>query len=299
MNNFKIKKYLITIIICILLPISTIIAQAQVDDSTNYNSVFWEISGNNLEKLSYLFGTIHLIPKSEYEFTKIMQEKFDSSKTLVLEADINMSLKQQIELVKKILLPKGKKLNDYMTGEQFNEFKTYLLDTIKLKKSKFKKIIRLKPIFSSVLVLSELIEKPLSYEQEFSKEAKKRKMEIQGFETLEFQMSMFDKISIEKQVEMLFKDGINSSPLETYNKILDAYKQQDLEKLYVFAEEDDDFEYFEEDFIINRNIKWIASIQKIIEKQAAFIAVGVAHLYGEQGLVSLLRKQGYIVKAIK
>jgi uncharacterized protein YbaP (TraB family) len=293
------KKNLIAIIVGILFSITEIIAQTQVNDNTEYNSVLWEISGNNLAKSSYLFGTIHLIPESDYTFSNILKEKFDSCKMLVLEADIDMPLKQQIELVKKMIYPKGKRLNDYMSMEQFAKFQSYMLDTLKLEKGTFNKIKKIKPIFASALVISDLIEKPLSYETEFSKEAKKRKMGIIGLETLEFQMSLFDSISVERQVEMLLKSGFDSNPLMEYNKLLAAYKQQDLEKLYNFAKDDDDFKYFEEDLFTNRNNKWVASLKKIMEAQSSFIAVGVAHLYGEKGMISLLRKEGYTVKAIK
>ena len=292
------KKNLIALTIGILLSITTVISQTAANN-TGYNSVLWEISGNNLQKSSYLFGTIHLMPESEYKFDNSLKEKFETCKMLVLETEIDMPLKQQIELVKKIILPKGKKLSDYMTPEQFADYKSYLLDTLNIKKGTFNKMEKIKPIFSSVLVLNELIEKPLSYEKEFSKEAKKRKMEILGLETIEFQMGLMDSISVERQVEMLLKDDIHSNPLIEYNKLLDAYKQQDLEKLYNFAKEDDDFKYFEEDLLVNRNIKWTASLKKTMNEQSAFIAVGAAHLYGEQGMVSLLRKEGYTVKAIK
>lgn len=299
MNNFKIKNKLISLIIFLLLPISSIIAQKSVADSTINNSVFWEISGKGLQSPSFLFGTIHLIPEKDYVFTKTMQAKFDASKTLVLEADIDMSLKEQVEIAKKLILPGGKKLNDYMSEKQFAEFKSYLLDTLEIKKSKFKKIVRIKPIFSMALVLSELMEKPISFEQEFIKEAKKRKMKTKGLETLEFQMGLMDSISIEEQIEMLVEDDGNSNPLEGYNKILEAYKQQDLKKLYDFFKEDEGFEGMEKDFLIKRNIKWVSGITEIINKQAAFIAVGAGHLYGKEGLIHLLKNEGYTLKAIK
>ena len=299
MNNSKTNKQLIAIIICILLPVSSIIAQTTITDSTIDNSVFWKISGNGLEKPSFLFGTIHLIPEKDYVFTKTMQAKFDASKILVLEADIDMSLKEQIEIAKKLILPGGKKLNEFMSEKQFADFKSNLLDTLGIKKSKFKKILRIKPVFSMALVLSELLENPISYEQKFIKEAKKRKMEIRGLETLEFQMSLIDSISIKDQIKMLVEDDSNSNPVEEYNKILKAYKRQDLKRLYDFVKEDEESERMEEDFLIKRNIKWIEGINNTIKKQAAFIAVGAGHLYGEEGLVFLLRKEGYTLKAIK
>jgi hypothetical protein len=36
-----------------------------------------------------------------------------------------------------------------------------------------------------------------------------------------------------------------------------------------------------------------------MQKEPSFIAVGAAHLPGEQGVLNLLRKQGYSVDAVK
>ena len=82
--------------------------------------------------------------------------------------------------------------------------------------------------------------------------------------------------------------------------MLKAYQQQDLAKLYSFVKEEDaDFKFFEEDFLIKRNHNWVNKIKKQINEETSFIAVGAAHLYGEEGLVALLRKEGYTVKAIR
>ena len=299
MKKNKLLKYFITIIISIVFSASGLYAQAQVDNNAKYSSVFWEISGNNLKQTSYLFGTIHLIPKKDYKFTKKMQETFDTCKLLVLEANIDVSLTEQLAMSQKMLLPNGKTLDEFMTKKQYQNFKSYMLDSLKINSFIFQSMSFIKPIYSSVLILNELLENPTAYEQEFSKEAKKRKMEIKGLETLEFQMSLMDSISIEEQIKMLVESDVNKNPLDEYNKMLNAYKQQDLKKLHNLLEEDAQFETMKNDFVINRNIKWIASIKKIIEEQSAFIAVGAGHLYGKQGLLLLLKKEGYVLKALK
>jgi len=290
----KLLKYFITTIFSIVL----ISIQAQTNN-TKYNSVFWEISGNNLEKSSYLFGTIHLIPKNDYQFTKQMQEKFDICKLLVLEANIDLGFTDQMKMAQKMLLPDSKSLDKFMTEEQYAKYKIYMIDSLKISNLTFQAIQYIKPIFSSALVLNELLENPTAYEQEFIKEAKKRNMEIMGLETLEFQMSLMDSISIEEQIKMLVKDKNNKNPLEEYNKILEAYKEQNLKKLHTLFEEDESFENMEESLLSNRNIKWVKNLKNIIKKQSAFIAVGAGHLYGKQGLLLLLKKQGYTLKAIK
>jgi uncharacterized protein len=54
----------------------------------------------------------------------------------------------------------------------------------------------------------------------------------------------------------------------------------------------------EESLLSTRNENWIPVIQKESQNQSIMYAVGAAHLAGEQGVIALLRKQGYTVTAI-
>jgi|GEM_PF-267041 len=48
-----------------------------------------------------------------------------------------------------------------------------------------------------------------------------------------------------------------------------------------------------------RNHKWLPYISDHIHKKSSFIAVGAVHLAGEDGLINLLRKEGYKVEPVK
>ena len=52
------------------------------------SSLLWEISGNNLKKPSYLFGTIHVICKENFFFPEIVKEKFLAANEVFLELDL-------------------------------------------------------------------------------------------------------------------------------------------------------------------------------------------------------------------
>lgn len=47
--------------------------------------------------------------------------------------------------------------------------------------------------------------------------------------------------------------------------------------------------------IVKRNLFWLPKIRNYISRGKAFIAVGAAHLCGDLGIVSLLRKEGYTI----
>ena len=51
--------------------------------------------------------------------------------------------------------------------------------------------------------------------------------------------------------------------------------------------------------LVNRNKNWISKIGDYAKEQATFFGVGAGHLAGENGVIELLRKEGYQVIAVK
>ena len=50
--------------------------------------------------------------------------------------------------------------------------------------------------------------------------------------------------------------------------------------------------------LYNRNRNWVAKLKTLLPSKALVIAVGAGHLPGEQGLINLLRKEGYNVTPV-
>jgi uncharacterized protein YbaP (TraB family) len=56
---------------------------------------------------------------------------------------------------------------------------------------------------------------------------------------------------------------------------------------------------FNQDFLDVRNKNWIPVIESQIKVNSTFIAVGAAHLPGENGVINLLKMKGYTVEPVK
>ena len=55
-----------------------------------------------------------------------------------------------------------------------------------------------------------------------------------------------------------------------------------------------------EDILLkNRNLNWIGQLKNILKEKNVFIGVGAAHLLGKDGLITLLRKEGYTLKPVE
>jgi len=82
--------------------------------------------------------------------------------------------------------------------------------------------------------------------------------------------------------------------------MMEAYKEQDLEKLGDFIKNSGDGMMQYEDMLLNnRNRNWVLKLKTIMNERAVTIAVGAGHLPGDKGLIELLKKEGYTVKPVK
>ena len=270
-------------------------------DSTKNKALLWQISGKNLSKPSYIYGTIHVIEKKDFFMSQNIKQKFEETDQLVLEIPMDMSLSQKIEMAQKIMLPNQKTIKDYTSKTDFECLQNYMTDTLQINPKKQQRLIRLKPFFLMATLEIDKIKKTKSYEKVFAKMAKKQRKTVVGLETADFQLSIIDRYPYTLQAKMLI-DGIKQSTNDQtlFEEMVAVYKSQDIEKLYqLIKKESDTMPNFEQYFLTERNLDWIPKIEKIIQHQPVFIAVGAGHLGGEQGMVNLLRQNGYTLTPIR
>lgn len=260
------------------------------------NSLLWKISGKELSKPSYLFGTIHMLPEDKYFFTEKMQAALNESETLALEAELDIPLAEQLKMATAMIMPDGKSWKDYMTEDEYTALTAAFVDSLGLKAKKLDKYSKIRPIYISGLILTDLLGKVKMYEQELSSMAKKDKKPIIGLETLQEQMDIVSGVSMEDQMEDLKKN--TAGMLRGYNELLSAYLSQDLKELEKSASEDESFEDLETKLLTERNDRWVKAIEEQVAKNPTFFAVGAMHLVGEKGLIEQLKAAGYTLEAV-
>jgi uncharacterized protein YbaP (TraB family) len=288
------KKYTLQIVF-LLLSLNFLHAQ---DSLKHENALLWQISGNGLQESSYIFGTIHMIPETDFFFLELWKEKLLTCKTLALEIDINMGLAEQFELAKKILLPEGKTLADYMTKEKYLEFQSYILDSLNIKKTKWNQMNKIKPLFSMSLIYEDLMKNMKTYEVELNAMALKNGIVTVGLETADYQIDILNGISIEEQIDMLTGTELSGDPVAELAELVKIYKAQDLNKMLEMYKEDPEMIKYEDQLLLQRNKNWIPIIEKLIRQGTTFVAVGSMHLPGKNGILLLIRDAGYDVKPV-
>lgn len=260
-------------------------------------SLLWKISGNGLKENSYLFGTIHMICKDQFYMDERIENALASSKVLAMElnmADPNL----MAEMQKLSVNPGFANIKGEFSAEQASALDKFLTTSYG---AGLDQLGILKPFVLSSMVLVKMLPctEQSSYELFLTEKAKEQSKTVKGLETVAFQMGVFDQIPQKLQIDELGKMVTNPEGMEEFDKLVGAYLDQDLDRLYDLITENDMFREYGNLLLEDRNKNWIPKIEEMVKEQTTFIAVGSGHLGSETGVIALLRKAGYTVEAVK
>lgn len=261
-------------------------------------SMLYEISGNGLSTPSYIYGTIHIICKNDFIMTEATKQKFGTSQQVYLELDMD-DPSMMSEMQKNMMMTDGSTLKTLMSETDYQKVATFFKDTLK---TNIEMMGKMKPFVLAAFALPKMLSCPTqSYEEYFLKMASEQHKEILGLETIKDQFDALDKMGMKEQADLMLVQMVqhwNENKTE-FGTMVGHYKSQDVDLIMEdMTKSKMSNKSFEKDLLETRNNNWIPKIAKIVAKKPTFFAVGAAHLGGEKGVIALLRKQGFTVKAI-
>ena len=278
---------------------------AQQDSDKLPNALLWKIEGKGIKEPSYLFGTIHMITKEDYFLPEGLEEAFNKSDKVMFEIDLDemSDMGSLMGMLTNLMMSDGMTLKKLLTPEEYKEVAAYFED-MGLPMAMLGKV---KPMFLSMLAEVNMdpsameSEEIISYEMELYDKANQDKKDVGGLETMAYQLSLFDSIPYKEQALMLL-DAVrgNNAESDMFDQTVALYKTQDIEGMVnmVSESEKDSDSNFEDVLLNNRNQNWIPIMSKKIASGSTFFAVGAGHLGGPQGVIRLLRKEGYEVTPV-
>lgn len=260
-------------------------------------SLLWKISGNGLKHESYLFGTIHVSCDASLDDSTIKALK--TTEQLFLEIDMNKPI--EMEMMKYITMKNENKISKLLNSEDFNLVDEFLNKKMKMSLKFFDSY---KPFMIATMLYPSILECSIqNIERELIIINKNNNnKEVFGLETIKEQMEIFDQIPYEIQAEELVKmvKSDLKKDKEEIKKMIAIYKNKDIDAMQQIMDESENKITSENKKILiyDRNNKWIPTIIKIINEKPTFIAVGAGHLAGNEGIIKLLRRNGYRVEAV-
>lgn len=272
--------------------------------------LLWKVSGNGLEKPSYLFGTHHIAPVSVLDSVPGFSEALASADKVYGElvmSEANSPQSQQLmlsyamapqdSLLTKVLSPAqldslNKVVKSYMgpmaDASQFAPMKPAMVSTVLA-------LVQSQKAFPKFNPAEQL-------DGEIQKRGAAAGKEIGSLETMEDQCKAMFGTSVLTQAEELMDLVRNDDKAAgTAMKLAQAYLSGDLNSMLAIMEDPaaGGSEDWSERMLNKRNANWVRIMAGLLPTASVLIAVGAGHLPGDKGLISLLREKGYTVTPVE
>ncbi len=275
-----------------------VVSAAATDKYKTANALLWKISGNGMSKPSYIFGTIHLICPEDFFLTNAMKNAVEQVDKVCFEMDLDDN-SVMMSSMGGLMDNSGKKMKDYFTEAQYAKLKKFMKDSMGMEMAFLQ---QMKPVaLESILGMKATgCSSPISYEDSIMRMALRMKKEIVGLEKPEEQIEVLTSMPDDSVVISLMQmiDEFGKTKAE-YANMVSAYKKQDIDKLYAIIADSKDMQGSMDAFLDSRNKRWIPKIKEMVKQNSLYIAVGAGHLGGKNGVLALLKAEGYTVEPMK
>jgi uncharacterized protein YbaP (TraB family) len=241
------------------------ILSQQINTNPLKNQLFWEISGNGLKKSSYIFGSYHSNDPRVFNFSDSIITAFLRAEAIILEADIYQLFSDYENRINTNKFRFDSEGNAFTSSKSASQTKYGSEDG--------------RPQFLDL------------YFQQIGQNMQKK---ILALETIDEQFDAF---------EAIFERSVSQKKLEDYQLIQDkyfnAYLKGDIETIRMLIESQlKDTKSAYDRLITKRNVKMANGIDTLCRKHSSFIVVGAGHLSGNDGILNLLRKKGFLLKQV-
>ena len=269
--------------------------------------VLWKIEKDE-ELIGYIFGTIHMNDRRIKDVRENIFQLFDQMNSFAMESfpsDHYWNPYHGGQMIKKdMTLPKGQTLEDLIGKDLYIKVEEALLQLGLDKET----IMHLKPwaAMRSFAVKAENTG-DMILDYELLDRAAAQKKELYQVESIEEFLVTFYAMPQDVQIKLLeFTVNSYADMRKTINKMLEAYLDEDLSKMYEistsFIPNDPENERYRQTYlkhvVKDRNIVMEHYMRKPMREKKTFIAVGALHLYGDQGVLALMERDGYEVTRI-
>lgn len=261
-------------------------------------SFLWKIQSK--ANTVYVLGSLHFSKREIYPLREEIENAFDQSDFLVVEANVNDIRKADVQkLVETAFYPANDTLEKHLSPETYERVKKEMaglgIPTELINKQK--------PWFLAMtLVALESIklglDPKLGIDMHFLSKAEGKK-KILELESLDYQISVLSGLSDKDQESFLLYTLRDLNILEQeLDKMIRAWTSGDTKTMESLMTkgvlEDKSLSSIYEKLIDERNKKMASKIENFLKaKETYFIIVGAGHLVGNEGVIELLKRDGY------
>jgi uncharacterized protein YbaP (TraB family) len=252
----------------------------------------------------YLVGSVHLLTPDYYPLDPAFDEAYKSSDVLVEELDMSemLAANSQMAMLTRGMLPAGQTIDKVLSADTMSAVVKKLSDLgMPLDPMKQFKPWLLSLILQGFEWQKAGFDADLGLDKHFYDLAVGEGKQVQGLETLAFQLSRFDDMSMDMQDHLLSETLKELETTKTsFIRMADAWKTGDVPTIERLVLKDLKAEpQMYDRLLIERNRTWLPKIEALFSRpKPAFVVVGAAHLVGSDGLLQMLKAKGYKIEQL-
>ncbi|MBI3392856.1 MAG: TraB/GumN family protein, partial [Nitrospirae bacterium] len=260
--------------------------------------LLWKIDG---PQPSYVFGTIHLSDPRVTDLPNVFWDAFRQTSTFAME--VVMESAGVMEMGMAVLAgPQEKGWEDRLSRDDYQKLQQAM------QKRGFPPafIPMLKPWVHAMLLSVpprqlDSMQKSPPLDFLLQQKAVSQGKTVIGLEEMSEQVSVFERMSLSDQIQMLSAMVRYQENLEGLTEqLIAAYRDRDLAQLGRLMEEglrvSGADRSYRDRLLVDRNRRMFERMLPLVQRGNAFIAVGAGHLVGEDGLLRLIERRGFRVR---
>lgn len=282
MSLINLKRLLIAMNGLLLMSTSMLVTATE-------KGLFWQVTSPT-GQVSYLFGTIHTDDNRVTDFSAPVLDALKKVDLFVMETQPNSNPAN-------FMLKTGS-LKDMLTEAELDKVRA-LADFHVMH---MEQALRMKPWLLAVVFSQAKPQTPYAQDNLLMRGAEDFGKPVEGLETSQEHFGVIDDFSVEDQLVML----------RVALKMTEAQKEKDFERLIaVYLTEDSDalltldadltgaglpkvlWKRLRTKLLDERNALMAKRSIALAKQQSVFVAVGAAHLAGDNGLIDAFKKAGY------
>jgi len=286
-----------TLFLGLLLTVAPVAANADTDRSAD-NALFWSVLKDG-RQAGYLLGTIHSEDPRVLDFTDGFLDRLRSNQVFAMEMVPDAVTLERLGGYMKY--PQGQSLEAVIGDKRFQALESAL----SVYQVPVDFVQRMKPWAAMMTLSTPPPETGFFMDLSLSLRASGNGLEVVGLETIEEQLSFLENMPMEMQLDLLDQAIAESGRVvEVHDQMVNAYLQNDLSALQALSDAqlsevgESARRYFVELGIHARNRRMADALLKLLGKHTVFAAVGALHLPGRQGLIQILRQDGYVLRPL-
>lgn len=288
---------MLSVLFTVLLLMSCASVDKKKETQTKPETFMWKLTSDTATV--YMLGSIHLGQKDMYPLHEKIEKAYESSDYLVVEADISMDKMAQMQVLtmKYGMFSDGRTLKSVLSEETYakldTELKSVNLNAAALNAFKPWLVIL---TLSTLKANNQQMDAQLGIDMYFLTKARETPKTILELESIEFQLQLFDSISMQDQVKYIEQALVQNTDESKglIEKLVTAWKNADPKEMAALIEKNKKKDSIDSILFGKRDEDMAEKIVGYLSTDKTyFVVVGAGHLAGKHSIIDNLKKKGY------